>query len=202
MWQFKEVGTRQFYPNDTTPFDKRKEKIEKLLAGKTFNYIHEAKGQVVYNEKQLEQAKEKALKQGWEGIIAKAIKGLWQGGDIKSWTKLKQELTADLAIIGYSRKAKHLSVLLGYKDNGRFVSLCGCGSGFKFNEKLKLKALLETQRLPDNQQHDKSNILVKPKYVIEVSYQELINRNGRKALRHPVFKRIRDDKTINDTSLL
>ena len=203
LWEFNEVGTRQFYCKDTTPFDQRKQKIEQIFKGKQNQYIHYATGQIVNNEAQLQQAKQTAITQGREGIIAKALKSVWRGGDIKTWTKLKQQLTADLIVLGYSRKAKYLSLLLGYKDptNGKFVSLCGCGSGLTYSEKLRLKALLETQKLPDNQQFDKKNVLVTPQHVVEVEYQEEVFVGGvRTALRHPVFKRIRGDKTISDVS--
>jgi len=62
--------------------------------------------------------------------------------------------------------------------------------------------LLEQDVLPNSQQVCNDKVLVAPKYVVEIAYQEVIkDRTGKvTSLRHPVFKRVRDDKMITDVS--
>jgi hypothetical protein len=56
--------------------------------------------------------------------------------------------------------------------------------------------------LPDAQQFNKKYHLVEPKYIVEVSYQEkIIAKDGSVSLRHAVFERWRDDKTLAEISL-
>jgi ATP-dependent DNA ligase len=199
VWAFQKVGNG-YYPKERKPYQERRAYLEALFKDRTFEHIHLSECELVKDRKALQQAKERAIQSGYEGIIAKSPFSLWTDGDTRFWTKLKSVNTADLVILGYSRKAKELSALLGYKEGDKWVALCNCGSGFTHTEKLKIKAMLEILRLPNDKQRDKYNILVEPKYVVEVEYQAVITNNGRTTLRHPIFKRLREDKTPEEVS--
>lgn len=204
FWLFRKIGFG-YYPSDKKTFQEHRADLEKLFKGRTFKHIHLSECSMVNDFKGLERAKQQAINRAGihrpEGIIAKNPNSLWIDGQTRLWTKLKKEKNADLVIIGWGRKAKILSLLLGYKDNGRWKPLCNCGSGMKHNERLKIKAFLETMRLPNNEQIDKYNVLIKPSLVVEITFQEIITNNGRTTLRHPIFKRIRADKDIDDITI-
>ena len=199
MWEFKEIKDNYYIPKHKMSYQDRRQKLEETITDD--EHIHLSEVSLVQSKHELERAKTTAINKGYEGIIAKISGSIWVDGDSKAWCKMKKEQTADLVVIGYSRKAKHLSLHLGYKVNGKWVGLCGCGSGITFADKMIWKAKLEKDKLPNNKQIDKKNFLVEPKYVVEVSFQEITKINGLvSGLRHPVYKRFRDDKTIGEVS--
>lgn len=201
IWEYKETQPNCYIPNDKTPYSKRRALLEKLFAGATLKYAHISACSIVANRTALDSARQTAINNGYEGLIAKSGASLWLNADLTSWVKLKKEETADLVVMGYSRKAKYLSLMLGYWNKGKLTALCGCGSGLTFNQKTEYAEMLEKDILPPHEQTHKEYILIKPKYVVEVCYQEKTILNGQvSALRHPVFLRLRDDKTINDVS--
>jgi ATP-dependent DNA ligase len=201
IWQYKETQPNCYIPIDKTPYKDRRLLLESYFANNTFKYAHISECDIVVDRVALNAARLTAINKGYEGLIAKSGASLWLNADLKSWTKLKKEETADLVIMGYSRKAKYLSLLLGYWDNGKLTALCGCGSGLTYNQKIEYAAMLVKDILPPHEQTDKEYILTQPKYVAEVNFQEATILNGKvSALRHPIFMRMRDDKTINDVS--
>lgn len=205
IWKYTETQPNVYMPCDKTPYAQRRDLLENLFELSNFNYAHISECKVVADRQELEQARYDAINNGYEGLIAKSGTSLWLNADLKSWTKLKKTQTADLIVMGYSRKAKYLSLLLGYINsiNNKLTALCGCGSGLTWAQKEEYAAMLRQDVLPPHEQTNKEYILVKPKYVAEVSYQELTKLNGQiSALRHPVFLRLRDDKTLKETSVL
>ena len=197
MWEYKEVSPRYFVPVEQKAFiDMRADLAQHFTA--PLSHVHLSKGKTINNEQEMKVAVDTAINDGWEGVIAKALRSFWVGGDTKAWTKIKKKGTADLPVIGYSRKAKYLSLLLGHEVNGELVPLCRCAN-FKHSERLQLKARLEQAKLPPEKQFNKQNFLVDPSIMVEVEFQELIHINGvLTGLRHPSFVREREDKDIHD----
>ena len=201
IWEYKIINGG-YYPLQNIPYSKRRNSLEELFKNTNFTNTHISHCKIVNDKYELDQERLRAVKQ-YEGIIAKTSGSIWVNADVKNWIKFKKEKTADLVVMGYSRKAKNLSILLGYNENGRLKELCGCGSGFTLLEKQQYKQVLEQEKLPNHFQTNREYILTNPKHIVEVIYQEVTKINGKiSSIRHPIFKRFRDDKTIKDTSIL
>jgi DNA ligase-1 len=144
---------------------------------------------------------ERALSEGHEGVMAKALDAPYFAGSRgKSWLKLKQVHTLDLVVLaaewGSGRRQGFLSNLhLGARDeqSGGFVML---GKTFKglTDELLRFQteALLarETSR-------DSYTVYVRPELVVEIAFNDVQvspHYPGGVALRFARVKRYRDDK--------
>ena len=136
-----------------------------------------------------------------EGIMAKKKDSLYTPGvRTKQWLKIKHHKSQEAIIGGFTQpkgSRNHFgSLLLGQYRDGKLKYIGHAGTGF--NEKTlrelfkKLEPLIQKDSPFDS--IIKANswaTWVKPLLVCEVSYSE-ITRDG--MLRHPVFKRLRDDK--------
>lgn len=209
IYEFIKSGS-YYKPKDRVKNCDMRTELETLFANKNFKSTHLIEREIAKDYQDLIRIKDNFVAKGYEGIVAKNLNSLWCNGDTREWGKFKRENSADLVILGYGKKAKYLSLYLGYKDNGLFKSIGNCGSFKKdkkdkesvYTKRIRIKALLEQDRLSNQEQSNRDNILVMPKFIVEIDYQEVIkDRQGNiTSLRHPVFKRIRHDKTINEVS--
>ena len=145
----------------------------------------------------------KAKTKGWEGMIAKVKDSEYKEGyRSKSWLKIKVIQSTEVAIAGFTAPGgsrKHFGSLVLAGRNGKKWEYRGhVGTGF--NEALlasllkKLKPLI-TEASPFKEKVPLNGKVtwVQPRLVAEIGYTS-ITRD--KAFRHPVFLRLRDDKTI------
>jgi DNA ligase-1 len=151
----------------------------------------------------------RALAIGHEGVMAKAVDGLYAAGRRgRAWLKVKQARTLDLVILaaewGSGRRRGTLSNLhLGARDpdHGGFVML---GKTFKglTDEMLawQTKKCLELEI-----GRDAHAVYVRPEVVVEIAFNELQvspHYPGGLALRFARVKRYRADKTAADADTI
>ena len=141
---------------------------------------------------------------GLEGIVAKRKDAPYRGGRSAKWIKIRAERVGDFAVVGYTLPkggraglgALHLGAIAGEE----LVYAGRVGSGFSAAELTELRETLESEErdtppvegaLPDGDEHR----WVEPRLVVEVAFTEI---TGAGQLRHPVFRRFRDDKQVRD----
>jgi DNA ligase-1 len=152
---------------------------------------------------------ERALEQGHEGVMAKALEAPYSAGSRgKSWLKVKEVHTLDLVVLaaewGSGRRRGFLSNLhLGARDDehGGFVML---GKTFKG----LTDALLRTQTealLARETSRDAYTVYVRPELVVEIAFND-VQRSphypGGVALRFARVKRYRPDKSASEADTL
>jgi bifunctional non-homologous end joining protein LigD len=144
---------------------------------------------------------EAAKRMSLEGIVCKRAESVYRRGRSADWIKVRFHRSDDFVIVGYTEPkrgraglgALHLAVREGdeYRYAGRV------GTGFSDRQLEDLRRRLEGGRrdspavggkLPKGREHVWTN----PEIVCEVRFKEW-TADGQ--LRHPVFVRLRDDKT-------
>jgi len=153
-----------------------------------------------------------AKSNGYEGIMAKRIDGIYEEKRSYNWLKIKVVDTLDVVVLGFSKgngeRENFGSLLVGAYVNEKLRYLGSVGSGFdkeKIEETLsKLKNDVipkpENIEIPNDIELPNREIFwVKPKYVVEVKYLE-ITKNLQ--LRNPTFVRFREDKRIEECVLI
>jgi len=149
-----------------------------------------------------------AQKQDLEGIMAKkADSEYYTGTRTINWLKIKHHKSEDVIIVGFTQARggrKYFGALvlaLKTKDGFKYVGHTGSG----FNEALlkevynKLKPLIKKDS--PFKEIIKTNApvtWVQPKYICEIKFTEWTNEGS---MRHPIFLRIRNDKSIKDMQL-
>lgn len=145
---------------------------------------------------------ERAIREGHEGLMAKAVDSHYSPGTRgKRWFKIKYAENLDLVILGadwgYGRRTGWLSdyYLAAYDpDNGRFELLGKTFKGLTDEEfKEMTKKLLEL-KVSENEH----TVWVRPEIVVEVAFSEVQRSPHYKsgfALRFARITRIRDDKS-------
>jgi len=152
---------------------------------------------------------ENSLKEGYEGVMAKDLNGIYQSGRRgKLWLKLKKVETLDLVILkafwGYGRRVNWLSDYMLYclsKDKRKFLPLGKTFKGLSDKEFVEItKRLLEIK-----EKEIDGGILVKPKIVVEVGFEDIqksIKYESGYALRFARILRFREDKTCFDINTI
>lgn len=140
-----------------------------------------------------------------EGIMAKKKDSLYYPGKRSAdWLKIKHHQSDEAVIAGFTAPRggrKYFGALvLGAFVNGKFTYVGHTGSGFNTETLKEVSAKLQsiiTEKSPFAEKV-KTNMpvtWVQPKYVCELQFSEWTS-DGK--LRHPIFLRLRDDKTVND----
>ena len=161
------------------------------------------------DESEIQHLFDKALAEGHEGLMAKALNSRYEVGKRgKKWLKLKKAKTLDAVIVaadwGYGRRTGWLSNYhLAVRDEGTGELLI-VGKTFKgltdeeFNDMTRKLQELKYSKT-------EFTVNVKPKIVVEVAYDE-IQRSPRYksgfALRFARITRIREDKSVDDVDTL
>ncbi len=147
----------------------------------------------------------RALEAGHEGVMAKAIEGVYAAGRRgQAWLKVKQARTLDLVVLavewGSGRRRGTLSNLhLGARDTerGGFVML-----GKTFKGLTDAMLAWQTRKLLELEiARDELTVHVRPELVAEIAFndlQESPQYPGRLALRFARVKRYRDDKAAGE----
>jgi bifunctional non-homologous end joining protein LigD len=149
-----------------------------------------------------ELAYDACIENGFEGIVAKRLEGLYEiGRRSPSWIKVKAQRTEDFVICGYtpgqgSRGPTFGALLLGvYDDTGSLVYCGSVGSGFDnrlLDELVSVMTPLKTKKssLVKPPADKKDVVWLAPTLVAEIKFMDR-TRDGH--LRAPVFLRLRDE---------
>jgi bifunctional non-homologous end joining protein LigD len=145
-----------------------------------------------------------ACMKGWEGVIAKDTRSVYQHKRSKSWLKFKCMESQELIIIGYSDphggRTGFGAIMVGYYDEGELQYAGKVGTGFDevtLDEMYRKMSRLEIEKSPlaDKDVGERGVHWIKPKLIAQVGFTEW---TGSGALRHPRFLGLRDDKNAKD----
>jgi bifunctional non-homologous end joining protein LigD len=138
---------------------------------------------------------------GLEGMIAKRKRSPYRAGRSADWLKVRHQRTGDFAIVGFTApkgaRAGFGALHLGVRTESGLRYAGRVGTGFDDRLLSELYKALQARRqtapafsgpIPAGRGH----VWVKPDLVCEVRYREW-TRDGH--LRHPVFLRLRPEKT-------
>ncbi len=145
---------------------------------------------------------EQVVAMGLEGCVAKKADTPYRSGRSGDWLKIRADRTDDFAIVGFTRSsgartgfgALHLAAM----RDGALVYAGRVGTGFKTAEADRLAEALEASRRVDPActgavPRGDDHVWVDPAHVCEVRYKEI---TGDGMLRHPVWLRLRDDRSV------
>jgi bifunctional non-homologous end joining protein LigD len=143
---------------------------------------------------------------GLEGIVGKRADSPYKSGRSPLWKKVRSLETADLVVVGFTQPAGSRSgfgaLHLARAEGEDFVYAGRVGTGFSDALLVELRSALEKLRRDTppcrNAPRARTDRWVEPRLVCEVRYTEI---TGDGLLRQPVFVRMRDDKTPQETAL-
>lgn len=183
------------------PLIKRKEILKKFLPqNKIIRYSDHIPGS---GKEFFDLAVEKHL----EGIMAKRADSTYNPGKrTTEWLKIKNNKTADVIICGYTEPSgsrNHFgSLVLGLRDGDKIKHAGNAGTGYDEKKLKSIFTLLQPLRRktsPISEHLKLKNVTwVEPEIVCEVKFTEW-TRDGK--LRHPVFVRLREDKTSKESDM-
>ncbi len=180
------------------PLLERKSLIEEVIEG-TFHTHYcdhmEGMGTAFYK---------RAIEAGMEGVIAKKSDSKYSPGyRSESWLKIKAVQSTEAIICGYTDSESGGSVfgslILGMYRDQKLTYIGNCGSGFSVAEQKKLLSKFKKLEIDESPFRKKINLKgrtphwMKPELICEVHFSEWTKTGS---LRHPVFKGLRDDKTL------
>ncbi len=151
---------------------------------------------VGYFEKDGELLFEKAVEQGFEGIVAKRKDSIYEAGKpSRNWLKAKSTITDQFVVCGYVWSEKMHSVgglIVGRLEDEklRYSGSVGTGLGQAERKALGVRlAALRVDRALFNEEisTDGAPVWVKPEIVVEVRFTQWTHAGY---LREPVFSRI------------
>ncbi|MBI2611453.1 ATP-dependent DNA ligase [Candidatus Gottesmanbacteria bacterium] len=174
------------------PYTLRKESLKRIIKrGKTILYAQET---VTSSEKEIDELFRASVKQGFEGIIAKRLTGVYQAG-VRGWNwiKFKRAMskkltdTFDVLVMGYTKGEGKRTIfgvgqfLTGVYDEKKekFVTISKIGTGLtddKFRELKRRIDKLETKEKPKEYEVDKlleADVWLRPSLVVEVAADEI-----------------------------
>ena len=191
-----------------TPFRERRKRLEESV-----DESDKIKLAVQLVTKSVEDAQafyEKALELGHEGVMAKRLDSVYEPGNRgKKWLKVKPTMeNLDLVIIGAEwgegRRAHLLgSYLVAAYDphSGEFVPVGKVGSGFTDEDLAEFTKMLK----PYIVKQEGKFVEIEPRFVIEVTYQEIQKSPKYKsgfALRFPRYVALREDKSPEEADTI
>jgi DNA ligase-1 len=193
-------------------FEKRREIIEKNILSKKREVVV-VKNLITSDAKKIEKFYRESLDAGNEGVMLKKLDAPYKpGARVGFMVKLKPTMeTLDLVIVGAEwgegKRSKWLSSFtLACVDEGSFLEIGKMGTGIKekseegvsFEELTKLlKPLIISEK--------GKTVFIKPKIVIEITYEEIQKSptySSGYALRFPRLKGLRVERGASDASTL
>jgi bifunctional non-homologous end joining protein LigD len=140
---------------------------------------------------------------GLEGVVGKRADSPYRSGYSADWLKVRVDRTSDFAVVGFDpvpgSRSGFRNLHLAVRDAAGGLAYAGTvGSGFSREDFAELRPRLEPTRRaspPLAVAAGRGTAWVEPEVVVEVRYKEW-TRGGH--LRHPVFLRVRDDKTVEE----
>jgi DNA ligase D-like protein (predicted ligase) len=144
-----------------------------------------------------------ACARGWEGLIAKRAKSLYQPRRSTDWLKLKCSRGQEFVVGGFTEpggsRTGFGALLLGYYEGDRLRYAGKVGTGFDRRTLLALREHLDELRVSASPFSDRVREAgprwVEPTLVAQIAFTEW-TRDG--MLRHPRFLGLRDDKAARD----
>ena len=172
-----------------------------ILSGliKPSEYVEVINSKILQSIEELQSWFLETIAEGNEGLVVKNYNSVITR-KMTSWAKVKKKACADLVVLGFTKKAKHLSMCLGIiEPDGTERVITNCGNGISMLDKETWRRKLGE----DIVGQDNHNFYVKPKYVCEIEHQGVINtaEGELSSLRMPVFRCWRPDKGIEDTNI-
>lgn len=210
----------------STPFNKRREILEKLVVGDyeegiTEVVVQEAPQIVVKSAKELQREFKKEIADGLEGVVVKSLDSLYEAGARGySWIKFKGELdSVDCVVLGYYYGRGRRSgfgigaFLVGVYDKNKdqFVTVAKIGTGLSDEQWVKMREdcdKLAIGEKPKNVLVDKAlypDVWAKPEIVVEIRADEITKspaHTANYALRFPRLVDWRVDKVATDVTTL
>jgi len=185
----------------------RRKILEKIVKPEKYKIVL-TKKLVSNKEKEIKKFYEEALKEGMEGVMIKNINYHYKPGRyVNGWIKLKPimeplDLTITKCFFGEGKRVNWLSSFtLSCKSGNQFLEIGKVGTGIKEkNEGVTFKQLTKLLKPLILEQKGKE-IIVKPKIIVEVAYEEIqksTNYSSGYALRFPRIIRQRDDINLDD----
>jgi ATP-dependent DNA ligase len=145
---------------------------------------------------------ERALREGWEGVIAKRSDSVYEHRRSRQWLKMKCELGQEFVVGGFTdpqgKRVGLGALLVGYFDEDDFVFAGKIGTGFDTKLLLELRKQLdqlEVSKAPFTKAIGLPRLRahwVRPKIVVQVGFIEW-TVHGK--LRHPRLLGVRRDKS-------
>jgi bifunctional non-homologous end joining protein LigD len=132
---------------------------------------------------------------GLEGIVAKRAGSPYRSGYSPDWLKVRVDRSSDFAVVGSEGAARLRRLHLAVRGHGGLVYAGTVGTGFSRQDEEEIRARLAPLRRaapPAPVPAVRGAVWVEPELVVEVRYKEWTEGGN---LRHPVFLRLRDDKT-------
>jgi len=206
------------------PFSERREGLKKIIKDKKTIIL--SPGEITDNPNYLEEKFDKAVKDGYEGILAKKLSGVYQpGARAWNWIKFKRSYsvkvqdTIDCLVMGYDfGKGKRTgfgigAFLVGVYDekNEKYLTMAKIGTGLTDEEWKELQVKSQKSKVknkPKNYSVDKMmecDVWIEPKIVVEIRADEITKspvHTAGLALRFPRLERFRDDKKPEETTTL
>ncbi|NPA86092.1 MAG: ATP-dependent DNA ligase [bacterium] len=188
----------------------RRERLEQIFQQDKAKHTELAKKLVTGNVDEIEQFYYEAISLGHEGLMLKNLRSIYiPGKRVGMWYKLKPTLEPlDLVIIeaewGEGKRARWLAtyyVAARDEKTGRFLCVGKVGSGLTEQQLEELTRLLKELIIKE----EGKKVVVRPKIVVEVDYQEIQKSPKYEsgfALRFPRIRRIRYDKGPEDADTL
>lgn len=197
-----------------TPFKDRRKIVEKIVNVED-GKIKPAVQIITSDEKEAQLFYETSLKNGNEGIMAKNLDAVYKPGSRVGYgVKIKPVMESlDVVVIGAEwgegKRSDWLSSfsIACYDDkNEEFVEIGKVATGLKEKDEEGVSFSQMTKLLKSLIIKEKGReVVVKPKIVIEVSFEEIQKSptyTSGFALRFPRFTRLRDDKSVSEISTL
>lgn len=191
-----------------TKFIDRRKKLEEIV--EESEKIKLAEQLITRSAEEAEAFYKRALELGHEGVMAKRLDAVYEPGNRgKKWLKVKPTMEdLDLVIIGAEwgegRRAHLLgSFLVAAYDphSGEFVPVGKVGSGFTDEDLAEFTKMLK----PHIVRQEGKFVEIEPKFVIEVTYQEIQRSPKYKsgfALRFPRYVALREDKSPEEADTI
>jgi bifunctional non-homologous end joining protein LigD len=137
---------------------------------------------------------------GLEGMVAKRADSPYRSGYSADWLKVRVDQSSDFAVVGLEPRGSGIRRLhLAVRDGGDGLVYAGTvGTGFRREDEDEIRARLDPLRRTKpavSAPVEKGTVWVEPELVVEVRYKEWTEGGH---LRHPVFLRLRDDKTVDE----
>lgn len=192
------------------PFSDRRKLVEKVVNVKE-KVIRPSRILITDSDEDAEKFYQEALEVGEEGVMIKNLSlGYQPGRKVGYMAKLKPELKdLDLVIIGAEHgTGKRAGWLTSYyvackNEEGEFLEIGKVSSGLKEKESEDGTTFEEMSKMlePLVERRDGNKLIVKPKIVVSVNYQNIQKSpsyNSGYALRFPRITAYRPDRNIND----
>jgi bifunctional non-homologous end joining protein LigD len=145
-----------------------------------------------FNEKEGELLYEKAVEQGFEGVVAKRKDSIYvPGKESRLWLKAKASLTGEFVIGGFTvnESGNLKGLIVGQFDGGKLIYKSSVGIGLKRIEREQLLARLSQQRVAtspfsEELKTDGTPVWIKPDGTVQVKFAQWTHGGH---IRDPVF---------------